>query len=55
MIVKYSVINQAWVILFGDNLIDLDGRRIFTSYSELEYILKTKGLVIGQNGVINHG
>ncbi len=44
MIVKFAAANQAYVIVSGRELIDIDGKRLFSSMDELRNALASKGL-----------
>jgi predicted transcriptional regulator len=46
MSVRWLVANNAYVILFGDSLVDIDGKRFFQSIKELKNYLKPKGLTV---------
>ena len=46
MTVKWLVANNAYVILFGDSLVDIDGKHFFQSIKELKRYLKPKGLTV---------
>ena len=52
MNVHWSVANNAYVILFGDSLLDIDGRRFFQSIRELKDWLKPKGLTVRNKTVV---
>jgi hypothetical protein len=53
MTAAYLVANAAWVVLFGDQIIDLDGRRFFDSRPELCDALARKGLRLNRNNTID--
>ena len=46
MRVKFLPANQAWILMLGDTIIDLDGQRIFTDLDDLKWVLRLKGLRI---------
>lgn len=48
----YLVVNQAWVILFGEQLIDIDGRRLFETRAAAVYALEHQGLGVTRSGNI---
>ena len=52
MSIKYLVMNNAFCIVYGDNLIDLDGQYLFKSRQELKSRLKQHGLKLNGNNVI---
>lgn len=45
--------NQAWAILFGGQLIDLDGQRLFETRDDAMRALRYKNLVASKAGVIS--
>ena len=51
MNVHWSVANNAYVILFGDGLVDIDGKRFFQSIRELKDWLKPKRLTVKNKAV----
>ena len=53
MRVRWLVGNNAYVILFGDSIVDIDGKRFFQSVRELKDWLKPKGLTVKNKTVIN--
>lgn len=49
---QYLIPNAAWVLRFGDQIIDLDGQRFFTTRESLQHRLAEHGLVLdAHNGV----
>ncbi len=48
----FLVANQAWVVLFGDQTIDLDGKTLFMDKKEVIHALARKGLRVLQSGKI---
>jgi len=44
MTIKFSVPNQAYVIVSGSELIDIDGQRFFADQAALKAALASKGL-----------
>lgn len=52
MNIKYSFVHQAYVILFGDTMIDIDRKRFFESKHEIKDIIKHKGLAIKGNKIV---
>jgi hypothetical protein len=52
MKIHWLVANNAYVILLGENLVDIDGKRFFQSLRELKDYLKPKGLTIKNKTVI---
>ena len=53
MRVRWLVANNAYVILFGDSIVDIDGKRFFQSIRELNDWLKPKGLAVKNKTVVN--
>lgn len=57
MNVRWLVPNQAYVILFGNNiktatLVDIDGKRFFQTIAELKDWLKPNGLTVKNKKVV---
>ena len=57
MYAYFLVCNQAWVLLFGDNIqdaqiIDLDGKSYFTTLEDLKRALNAKGLILNENKTV---
>ena len=52
MHIEWSFAHIAYVIVFGDSLVDIDGKRFFESKAELKGWLKPKGLTIRENKVV---
>lgn len=52
MKIEYSFANQAYIILFGDTIIDIDNKRFFESKQEIKDYIKYKGLKIKGNKII---
>jgi hypothetical protein len=52
MSIKYLEVNNAYCIVFGKNLIDLDGQYLFESRQELKSKLKQHGLKLNGNNII---
>jgi len=52
MRVIYLVANNAYAILFGDSLLDIDGKRFFQSMRELKEWLSPKGLTVKGKSVV---
>ena len=46
MRIEYLVPNQVWVLLFGEQLIDLDGVRTWATKAQLLTDLRYKGLTV---------
>ena len=44
----YSPINAAWILLYGDSLIDLDGQRFWPKKADLVWDLNIKGLKLAK-------
>ena len=44
--IAYLPVNQAWVYLFGDQIISIDGKRFFESRKELQETLARKGITV---------
>ncbi len=44
-------VNQCWVVLFGDSIIDLDGQRLFNDLDDLKWVLRLKGLKVVRHKV----
>lgn len=55
MKVEFLPVNQRWVLLFGDSIIDLDGERSFGSLVDLKFMLRCKGLKVVGRKVIAAG
>lgn len=52
MVARFLPVNQAWVVMFGDSIIDLDGKRFF-DMRELKGTLASKGLALdGRTGQV---
>jgi hypothetical protein len=45
-------VNQCWVVLFGDSIVDLDGQRLFNDLDDLEWVLRMKGLKVVRRKVV---
>lgn len=52
MRIAYLVANQAWVVLFGDALVTLDGVRFFETRAEVRAALRRKGLRLQSKQVV---
>ena len=52
MNVHWSVVKNAYVIPFGDSLVDIDSKRFFQSIRELKDWLKPKGLTVKNKKVV---
>ena len=52
MKIHWLVANNAYVILFGDSIVDIDGKRFFQSLDEVRDYLKPKGLTVKNRNVI---
>lgn len=52
MKILWLKINQSYVILFGDNVVDIDGKRFFSSIDEMKEWLKPKGLTVRNKRVV---
>ena len=57
MYAYFLVCNQAWVLLFGDNLqdaqiVDLDGQSYFSTREELTFALNSKGLLLNKDNTV---
>ena len=50
MRVIFLPVNQRWVVLFGDSIIDLDGERSFESLADVTFMLRCKGLEVTGRG-----
>jgi len=49
MRVVFLPVNQVWVVLFGDSIIDIDDERFFADLDDLKCCLRHKGLkVVGR-------
>ena len=46
MRIAFLPVNQIWVVLFGDSIIDLDGERFFQDLDDLKTVLRFKGLKV---------
>ena len=49
--VEWSTANNAYVILFGNSIIGIDGKRFFQTTDELKDFLKPKGLTVKRNEI----
>lgn len=50
MRVVFLPVNNRWVVLFGDSIIDLDGERSFESLEDVKFMLRCHGLTVtGRN------
>lgn len=45
-------VNQCWIVLFGDSIVDLDGQRLFNDLDDLKWALRLKGLKILRGKVV---
>jgi hypothetical protein len=45
-------VNQCWVVLFGDSIVDLDGQRLFNDLDDLKWVLRMKGLKVVRRKVV---
>ena len=52
MRIEWLVPNNAYVILFGDSIIDIDGKRFFQTIKEMKECLEPKGLTVKNKKVI---
>ena len=52
MKVTWSVANNCFVVIAGNELIDIDGKRFFESIDEITSMLKTKGLTVKNRMVV---
>ncbi len=52
LIVEWLFTHSAYVILCGDSLFDIDGKRFFQSMKELKNYLKPKGLTVKNKKVV---
>jgi len=56
MRISFLPVNNRWVVLFGDSIIDLDGERSFESLDDLKFVLRCHGLkVTGRKISISDG
>lgn len=52
MKVVWLIANGTYVVMFGDNMIDIQGIRFFTTLKELRYQLKSLGLTLNRDRTI---
>jgi hypothetical protein len=52
LIVRWLFTHSAYVILCGDSLLDIDGKRFFLSMKELNDSLYPKGLTVKNKEVV---
>lgn len=52
MTVKWSKANNAYVLLMGEALVDIDGKRFFETKKELLEWLEPKGLTVKNDRVV---
>jgi hypothetical protein len=52
MKVHWLIANNAYAIVFGDSIVDIDGKRFFQSIKELKIYLKSKGLTVKNKTVV---
>ena len=55
MRILFLTANQAWVVVLGDGIIDLDGERFFSDLADLKWVLRLKGLTIRRGKVVPIG
>ena len=56
MKISFLVGNQCWIILFGDTIIDLDGKKFWNDLDELKWELRLKGLkIVSGSRVVSAG
>jgi len=53
LVVTYIPANNAWAVLMGDALVDLDGQRLFTRREDLIFELNARDLAVDGNGVVS--
>ena len=53
MRIAFLTVNNCWVILFGDSIIDLDGRRFFNDLADLKADLRIKGLKVIRRKIVS--
>lgn len=46
MSIAWLQANSAYVIIFGDSIIDIDGQRFFGSIKEIGDLIRPKGLTV---------
>lgn len=50
MHIVFLPVNQCFVVMMGDSIIDLDDQRLFNDLDDLKWVLRLKGLkVVGRN------
>jgi hypothetical protein len=52
MKIQWLMANNAYAILFGDSIVDIDGKRFFQSIREVKDYLKPKGLTVKNKTVV---
>lgn len=55
MRILFLTANQAWVVVLGESIIDLDDERFFESLSDLKFMLRCKGLTVRRGKVVPIG
>ena len=53
MTVRWLTANNAYVILFGDSLVPIDGKHFFQTLAEMKDWLKPKGLTVKNKKVVS--
>lgn len=48
-------VNQCWVVLLGETIVDLDGQRLFNDLDDLKWVLRLKGLKVVGRKVVSAG
>jgi hypothetical protein len=52
MRVQWLVANNAYVIMFGNSLVPIDGKHFFQTIAEMKDWLKSKGLTVKNKKVV---
>ena len=52
MKIRWLIANNTYAIIFGDSIVDIDGKRFFQSINELKDRLKPKGLTVKNKTVV---
>ena len=52
MKIRWLIANNAYAIVIGDEIVDIDGKRFFQSIDELKDWLKPKGLSVKNKTII---
>jgi hypothetical protein len=48
-------VNQCWVVLLGDTIVDLDGQSLFNDLDDLKWVLRLKGLKLAGRKIVPIG